>query len=294
MAISGPSENIFTATSSRQIAVEHEAMLTCDVTPRPRWSSLIHVQALANILSRPVVSVYSENTGFPYRYLFNKRFDPLKSIAKHSTPIHIMWTVDGASPHSMFTPNHFVVLREKSKSHKTEATSNKSDEKKCKRSNKTLFDFDFKPLFKKPKADEQTEVNGPKPKENEQSSQQTDSNLNENKPEETSGGVSDNGSDQGPHTVTTTFDARCDEAPGCTQERNLRDQDIPFEKHQPRNISFPPRQFGLKQPTFRRFQQHYFDDFEWLHYDDQAVKVYCYDCIIANKKHLSQETCFHF
>ena len=55
MAISGPSENIFVATSDRREALKHEAMLTCEITPNPRWSSLFHLQALANILGTPIV-----------------------------------------------------------------------------------------------------------------------------------------------------------------------------------------------------------------------------------------------
>ena len=65
MTISGPSENIFTSTKNRSAAVKHESLLTCETEHRPRWSSLIHIQALANVLKRSVISIYPDNTGFP-------------------------------------------------------------------------------------------------------------------------------------------------------------------------------------------------------------------------------------
>ena len=148
MAISGPSENIFMSTKNRSAAVEHESLLTCETLPRPRWSSLIHIQALANVVKRPVISSYPDNTGLPYNNLFNREFTPLSDKPEHEKPIYILWTVDGALPHGMFTPNHFVWLRESPFQSEPQVVT--KPKKGIKRNSRTLFDYDFVPIKKQP------------------------------------------------------------------------------------------------------------------------------------------------
>lgn len=287
MAISGPSENIFTATSNRRAAVEHEAVLTCKVTPRPRWSSLIHLQALANILRRPVLSIYPENTGFHYRYLFNRQFDPLTSTPKTSTPIYILWTVDGAIPHGMFTPNHFVVLREKSKSHQAGRSANKEElnlkEKKrdLKRSNKTLFDYNFQPLSKNLKADDSVEED---PVETD--SKLNNSNMTQSTPGTKTETSTENAFNETVNSAATNNGSKCDVDPQDCNLEQSQELNEPFEKNQPRNISFPKRQYGVKNPVYRRFQKQFFDDFPWLHYNEQTDRAFCHECICANHENM--------
>ena len=275
MAISGPSENIFVATSDRREALKHEAILTCEITPNPRWSSLIHLQALANILEKPIVSIYPENTGFQYRYMFNRQIDPLISTPETADLIHIMWTVDGVLPHGMFTPNHFVLLKEGTKPDEPDYNQNQKEEAKpskrnLKRQSKTLFDYNFKSLSKTSKTeDNMTEMTvDDKPDMNDHIVTETPLDTNKETSEQAA-----------PEQTSK---------PTVTNKESLSQDDghKTFEKNQPRNIVFPKRQFGMKKPTWRRFQKQFFDEFPWLHYSEASDSAFCYDCICANNRHL--------
>ena len=124
MAISGPSENIF------------------------KMEFFNHIQALANVLKRPVISSYPDNTGLPHNNLFNREFTPLSDKPEHEKPIYILWTVDGALSHGMFTPNHFVWLRESPFQSEPQVVT--KPKKGIKRNSRTLFDYDFVPIKKQP------------------------------------------------------------------------------------------------------------------------------------------------
>ncbi|CAC5404835.1 unnamed protein product [Mytilus coruscus] len=54
-------DDIITGNNFREAAIRHEALVTCCMIPRPKWSSLIHIAALASVLKRPVYSVYPSN-----------------------------------------------------------------------------------------------------------------------------------------------------------------------------------------------------------------------------------------
>ncbi|CAC5408480.1 unnamed protein product [Mytilus coruscus] len=123
MSLTGSAENVLTSTNNREAAIRHEALETCCKIPRPKWSRLIHIAALASVLKRPVYSVYPSNTEFPYRHLFHQQFNPRDCqvlASDHGSiiltiilpwsgqPIYILWSVDGGLPNGPFTPNHFV------------------------------------------------------------------------------------------------------------------------------------------------------------------------------------------
>ena len=146
MSLSGASENVIIRTKSRTIALENEALITCKVTPRPEWSSLIHIAVFSNILKRSIQSLYPENTGFHYRQLYNHRFEPFSDEIFMACPLHILWSADGMLPHGVFTPNHFVsVLANTGDINNT--TSRKTQPKPRKKMpgglQKTLFHFSF-------------------------------------------------------------------------------------------------------------------------------------------------------
>ena len=48
--------------------------------------------------------------------------------------------------------------------------------------------------------------------------------------------------------------------------------------HQPRSLSFPSRQFGKTKIVSRSFQSKWFDQYQWLHYDEAQDAAYCYTC----------------
>ncbi|CAC5373378.1 unnamed protein product [Mytilus coruscus] len=109
MSLTGSAENVLTSTNDREAAIRHEALETCCIIPRPKWSSLIQIAALASVLKRPVYSVYPSNTGFPYRHLFHQQFNPRDcQVLASDQSIYILWSVDGGLPNGPFTPNHFV------------------------------------------------------------------------------------------------------------------------------------------------------------------------------------------
>jgi len=111
----------FDRTRCKHSAVQYEASLTCE---NLRWSSMIHLFALTNVIGIPVFSVYPiVNEGF--RPLFHKVIEPLNmsQASEKSGTFGIMWTRDGDldSTHGIcFEPNHFcLMIREKRSTHNT-------------------------------------------------------------------------------------------------------------------------------------------------------------------------------
>ncbi|OPL21402.1 hypothetical protein AM593_01481, partial [Mytilus galloprovincialis] len=127
-----------------EAAIRNEAEETCNITPRPKWSNLIHIAALSNVIKRPVCSIYPDNTGFPYRKLFNRQFKPNDELVS-DIPIYILWSVDGGLPHGPFNPNHFVcVTRRTVCTSETTASLDKTTaslDKTRKRKGRTLIDY---------------------------------------------------------------------------------------------------------------------------------------------------------
>ena len=59
--------------------------------------------------------------------------------------------------------------------------------------------------------------------------------------------------------------------------------DLPSKLHQPQWYSFPQRTFSRKKPLHRSFQQSWFQEWEWLHYEEAANVVRCFTCCRAVK-----------
>ena len=53
------------------------------------------------------------------------------------------------------------------------------------------------------------------------------------------------------------------------------------QPNQPRNYKFPRQKFGNFE---RAFQSKWFDQFKWLHYDQEKDAVFCVTCINAIQK----------
>ncbi len=70
------------------------------------WCGLWHFAALANILHRPIVSVYPRRGAGPCYPQFNRRFVPFNEEFRGRQPVFIMWT---PTTHGGCT-NHFVPL----------------------------------------------------------------------------------------------------------------------------------------------------------------------------------------
>lgn len=59
--------------------------------------------------------------------------------------------------------------------------------------------------------------------------------------------------------------------------------DMPEEPHQPKLIKFPLREVGKQK---RAFNPKWFDQFKFLHYQEDSDSVVCHTCVIANKRNL--------
>ena len=53
------------------------------------------------------------------------------------------------------------------------------------------------------------------------------------------------------------------------------------EPFQPTNFNFPKKTFGKQN---RSFQSKWFNDFPWLHYNEQSDSVLCFICAQQNEK----------
>ena len=59
--------------------------------------------------------------------------------------------------------------------------------------------------------------------------------------------------------------------------------DLPPARHQPsRCFVFPKRTFGKKNVVWRSFQQSWFNQWTWLHYDEANDVTYCHTCVTSN------------
>ena len=58
--------------------------------------------------------------------------------------------------------------------------------------------------------------------------------------------------------------------------------DLPEKAHQPREFSFPKREFGKTKVLKRSFQPSWFDKWPWLHYIESDDSVLCYTCAKAS------------
>lgn len=103
----------------------------CDVATG-KYVSGWAIQAMANVVGRPVCSVYPPMNGLTDTafQLLNTRFNPHKK-GKFSEPIFILWTNSSKDHQKTWVPNHFVPLL---RSYRTETVVNlandDTDEKK--------------------------------------------------------------------------------------------------------------------------------------------------------------------
>ena len=103
--------DFFDQWRDRVAAVKEEAKLTCE---EQRWSSLIHILALASILKLRMLSVYP-NANQGLRPLFHRIINPLSEVSDGEKPeeLGILWSRDGNLDIRCgvsFEPNHFVLL----------------------------------------------------------------------------------------------------------------------------------------------------------------------------------------
>ena len=62
--------------------------------------------------------------------------------------------------------------------------------------------------------------------------------------------------------------------------------------HQPSNFRFPQREFGKSSVVKRSFQQHWFQRWPWLHYNEDCDLAFCFTCVVAYKNnHLHSTPC---
>ena len=60
--------------------------------------------------------------------------------------------------------------------------------------------------------------------------------------------------------------------------------DLPPTPHQPSGHRFPKRAFGKKTVVWRSFQQSWFNQWTWLHYDEANDLAYCHTCVSGFKQ----------
>ena len=56
---------------------------------------------------------------------------------------------------------------------------------------------------------------------------------------------------------------------------------LPDLLNQPTDYNFPRREFGKSKITFRSFQEQWFKQWKWLHYDNVRDVAYCHYCVSA-------------
>ena len=294
MSLSAASENIFLRTKSRTSALENEALITCKVTPRPEWSSLIHIAVLANVLKRPIQSLYPDNTGFHYRQLYHGMFEPLSGDMLMTRPLHILWSVDGALPHGVFTPNHFVsVLANEGDVDSSSFKTQYKPKKKVSGQQKTLFDFNFSTSTNAYDDNEEAATG----RKHESESMKTNSDDTNKPSPEREEQLKD---DKKPGSPVETDFGEDDIAYGHSDgmeselEKNEFTESEPTsnipEQNQPKSFQFPPRYFGKSKPIKRYFQGEWFDQFNWLHYSEGCDKAFCYTCMRAQARSLITES----
>ena len=61
--------------------------------------------------------------------------------------------------------------------------------------------------------------------------------------------------------------------------------EIPDRPHQPgQGFKFPKRSFGKKNVILRSFQQSWFTQWPFLHYDESNDLAYCHTCVMGFKQ----------
>ena len=136
VALSADGDQTLMNTGNRTEAIKAEALAACE---RGAWSSLLHMMAMASVISRPVYSLYPK-VEFLYRPLvhglLNPRIPCMQDEGKVG-PLYVLWSRDGgldSRPNAWYTPNHFVPVvmvapmapTEKSPTVDISATSKKS------------------------------------------------------------------------------------------------------------------------------------------------------------------------
>ena len=67
--------------------------------------------------------------------------------------------------------------------------------------------------------------------------------------------------------------------------------DLPLTPHQPSaSFVYPKRAFGKKNIVWRSFQQAWFKQWTWLHYDEANDLAYCHICVSALKQKKMKES----
>ena len=110
----GPDSTTIVNNGTMQDALRHEISET---STSGRWSSMLHVLALSNILQKDILSVYPCIGEFLFRPLLHARIKPSRKCLQNAFStsdkhVVIMWSRDGALNQNdmMFTPNHIVPL----------------------------------------------------------------------------------------------------------------------------------------------------------------------------------------
>ena len=59
---------------------------------------------------------------------------------------------------------------------------------------------------------------------------------------------------------------------------------LPEKPHQPRTLHFPKRSFGQKRVVQVAFKAGWFDQWNWLHYDEPGDIAFCHVCAKAEEE----------
>lgn len=109
LLLTDEASDLFDRTRDREAAIRHEALLTCT---DKKWSSMIHILALSNLLQLSIESVYP-NANKGLRPLFHQRISPFDSPRVVDAKFGIIWSRDGnldTRTGFAYEPNHFALL----------------------------------------------------------------------------------------------------------------------------------------------------------------------------------------
>ena len=67
----------------------------------------------------------------------------------------------------------------------------------------------------------------------------------------------------------------------CSSSSSFSVPNLPSLQNQPVDCTFPRREFGKNKITYRSFQQQWFKQWRWLHYDNARDVAYCHYCVSA-------------
>ena len=102
-------------SGSRVSAIQSEAIGGCELR---KWSSLMHIMALATVICRPIFTIYP-NCAEGIRSLLHSLVKPrmqMSDTLNDNDCFYILWSRDGAldsRPKAFYVPNHFVPLFQK-------------------------------------------------------------------------------------------------------------------------------------------------------------------------------------